>query len=139
MTLTDFLLARIAEDQASALEVREHGAWWVEAYDDYDGRSPELVEYFVVAPPPAPGVPRDDQGDPDDPRHVTSVQGDPALAAALARWSPARVLAECEAKRRIVESARRLGSRDGVTPEELLGNLALPYADHPDYDETWRT
>jgi hypothetical protein len=71
---------------------------------------------------------------------------------------PARVLAECEAKRRIVElhSADPVPQRmvygtivacstcgdvdDNPTewPCETLCLLALPYADHADYDEGWR-
>jgi len=66
---------------------------------------------------------------------------------------PARVLAECEAKRRIVE--RHGGTNWGAAPGDpypmmcdecqdalwpcpTLRPLALPYADHPDYDESWR-
>jgi hypothetical protein len=84
----------------------------------------------------------------------------------------ARVLAECEAKRRIVElhkievaAFRAYGGEEGVTfvepdsfedittrrwmcstchnigddgPCSTLRLLALPYADHPDYDDPWR-
>ena len=65
---------------------------------------------------------------------------------------PARVLAECEAKRRIIEactyeSSERAMVRPGVyeyrailvvdladdTASDVLHALALPYADHPDY------
>lgn len=66
-----------------------------------------------------------------------------------------RVLAECEAKRRVValhRDVRRPGwgliaphlcsecGADGfaVWPCETLRLLALPYADHPDYHEEWR-
>jgi hypothetical protein len=62
--------------------------------------------------------------------------------------SPARVLAECEAKRRIVEAwaaaDRMAGSYPGTDAGIAMGLelavefLALPYADHPDYDEAWR-
>lgn len=57
---------------------------------------------------------------------------------ANADWFPgtkARVLAECEAKRRIVDYATRvcLPSVDIV-----LGELALPYLDHPDYRKEWK-
>jgi len=48
------------------------------------------------------------------------------------------VLAECEAKRRIIETITehdRLGY-DYAGP--ILELLALPYADHPDYDSAWR-
>jgi len=45
-----------------------------------------------------------------------------------------RVLAECEAKRRIVALC---DDYEEPAPSVLLA-LALPYADHPDYDESWR-
>jgi len=54
---------------------------------------------------------------------------------------PARVLAECESKRRIVETARReeyfSGGRSGLGRSLLLA-LALPYADRPGFREEWR-
>ena len=46
-----------------------------------------------------------------------------------------RVLADCEAKRRIVEVATAHGTLQSI---EILSLLALPYADHPDYQEDWR-
>jgi hypothetical protein len=65
-----------------------------------------------------------------------------------------RVLAECEAKRRIVElsatwmdQGERATGHDhatvmlktqGITAETVLRTLVLPYADHPDFDEEWR-
>jgi hypothetical protein len=58
-----------------------------------------------------------------------------------------RVLAECEAKREIVGRLRAMEvgvlSRGGldVAISELRQAsqfLALPYAEHPDYDEAWR-
>jgi hypothetical protein len=57
---------------------------------------------------------------------------------------PSRVLAEVEAKRRIVEEADRYspeleyGDNGEWAFEVTLRLLALPYADHPDYDEAWR-
>jgi Family of unknown function (DUF6221) len=52
-----------------------------------------------------------------------------------ARWDPARVLAECDAKRRIVEL---YGGWADAVEEHVLELLALPYADHPDYQESWK-
>jgi hypothetical protein len=65
-------------------------------------------------------------------------------------YDPARVLAEVEAQRRIVDeiapeverhddqiTAEWGGSNDG-TAEKLLCLLALPYADHPDYRPEWK-
>lgn len=58
---------------------------------------------------------------------------------------PARVFAECEAKRRIVQlhgndwnPRGKCATCDEVGPCDTLRALALPYADHPDYDEAWR-
>lgn len=75
------------------------------------------------------------------------------------QWGSARVLAECEAKRRIVEwcsERNRIWAGtladdptdptkhipgDYVHKEDapVLRLLALPYADHPDYRQEWRT
>lgn len=66
-------------------------------------------------------------------------------------FDPARVLAECEAKRRIVAlhdgahecSVYVRGEVDNCAWVErgdscsTLRLLALPYADHPDYDPSW--
>lgn len=61
-----------------------------------------------------------------------------------------RILAECDAKRRIVERlGSYLSSDSNAEPEgawELLDDhawatlydLALPYSSHPDYREEWR-
>jgi hypothetical protein len=67
----------------------------------------------------------------------------------IARCNPARVLAEIEAKRRIVGlMASMLDAAEGdfevdhygglSAAEDTLELLALPYADHPDYREEWR-
>lgn len=59
----------------------------------------------------------------------------------------ARVLAECEAKRRIVEIAAaqiRLGDEAAVwenwrdMAQQILRALASVYADHPDFRPEWR-
>lgn len=97
LTLTAFLLARIAEDEERAQfvhtqqgQIGDHQP----ASDGYQWHD----EYDILYVPPA------------------------------------RVLAESEAKRRIVEwmCAWQADVRD-----EGLRLLALPYADHPDYREEW--
>jgi hypothetical protein len=109
VTLTEFLLARIAEDEKAArarfITRRMIGG--------------KMVDVPILA---RPGV---------------------------WAWSPARVLDECGAKRRIVEAARHAeeaGESATYTAgedsrwmayEEVLRALALPYAAHPDYDPTW--
>jgi hypothetical protein len=73
-------------------------------------------------------------------------------------FDDARVLTECEAKRRIVEMSAEATAHEvegdwehGYSPEtrhrytdqpyigdKILRALALPYASHPDYREEWR-
>jgi hypothetical protein len=73
-----------------------------------------------------------------------------ATLAHAARWDPARVLAEIDAKRRIIDAIeRRLDRRepdggwesagaetDGMA-DTTLRLLALPYADRPGYRSEW--
>jgi hypothetical protein len=90
------------------------------------------------------------------------VPGDCALAGPaaelVARYDPARVLAECAAKRKLVLACMEarpdlafLGTRPrGMAdwplspsgPHQMaaltLAVLAMPYADHPDYHAEWR-
>ena len=82
----------------------------------------------------------------------------PHVAEHVARYDPARVLAECAAKRRLVLACRDsrpdlhfLGARPNgmadfpLTPTDqhqlaalTLALLALPYAEHSDYRAEWR-
>jgi hypothetical protein len=104
LTLTEFLLARIAEDEADAEDAKRQG-----------------ISYL----------------------------GDPLQDWMVEVYAP-RMLAECEAKRRIVERFEDLiGDRPPVSPLdedgwvlvawETLYDLASMYADHPDYRDEWRS
>lgn len=122
-TLTEFLLARIAEDEAVALAASP-GPWRVDpnnpegvlAVDDI-----QVVDAFALSGPQTR-----------------------ATATHIALYDPARVLAECEAMRRIVELHG--GDYDGEcsSPSHLDGPcrtlraLATPHADHPDYQPEWK-
>jgi len=114
MTLTEFLLARISEDEAAALAAGSSGDdqhWWV------DGPAKVSGKWWIYS-----------TGEKFAHEHT---------ARHIARHDPARVLAECEAKRRIVElfpSPAPVDSWDEAG-ERVLEMLALPYADHPDYRE----
>lgn len=112
LTLSEFLLARIAEDEVVA---RATASGWTgpEAMGAIEGGFTVFVD-------------------------------------------PARVLAECEAKRRIADLHKNEGVHspscltcagevdpDGHTewmhwPCDTILLLALPYAGHPDYREEWR-
>ena len=119
MTITDFLLARIAEDEAVARDcaasVGEHARleWIIYEKREIDG---EVVE----------------------------------VRRTLTPYDPARVLAECEAKRRIVDEyvARDedvdlmlgpnvLRQREWSGLRLAVRVLAAVYADHPDYQQEW--
>jgi hypothetical protein len=109
VTLTDFLLARIAEDETRA----------------------PLVDQC--------------------PYNLGDITEEEDWAGV--HWTSARVLAECEAKRRIVgliediKSAEKAAfdewgdwhdSEDEHPSELIVRLLAAVYADHPDYREEWR-
>lgn len=107
MTLIEFLLARIAEDEAMAraADWAMQGTWYTEAEDSVD-------EY---------------------------VRG----------RAPRRVLAECAAKRAIVNHAHTppRGTQSLNPPSvivlsaaygKVLMILATPYANHPDYLPEWK-
>lgn len=144
--LTDFLLARIAEDEAVAREATP-GEWYVvgTAFDR------DWMQSGYVSS--------------DSGHEVTGEKSDAVYGpdcALIARFQPARVLAECEAKRRVVEWCGErvrvwVGDRyPGTTSEAerpgdyvpgklahledsvVLRLLALPYADHPEYRDEWR-
>jgi hypothetical protein len=122
MTLADFILQRIAEDEAAAREA-------IAMRDRINFiRPPEVPDLAFEAWEDAPV---------------------PFVAV-----GPERVLAECEARRRIVgeHEARWItpenwwacdtcgtpGEYDVMSPCPTLRLLALPYADHQDHREEWR-
>jgi hypothetical protein len=102
MTLTEFLLARIAEDEMCARLVE-------------DGPG-EIMRRGL------------------DPLRIT--MDDDEVRFAYLTIDPARVLAECEAKRQIVKYVGTMGevNGDGL---EILALMCLPYVDHPDCLHEW--
>jgi hypothetical protein len=120
--LVEFLKARLDDDEAMAREAAEHApegsARWHAAYsrDDLD------PAFWTVATAPLSYTP---VAGPDLP---------PGLAQHIARWDPARVLAEVAAKRRIPEFYEELGDPSLYV---VMQHLAQVYADHADYDPKW--
>lgn len=134
-TLTEFLLARIAEDEAVA-RAASPAPWH---YGDVESVAGGMLydQTRTIA-----SLIYEQLGDHDGTiiRHLLSDEAD-ANGAHIARHDPARVLAECEAKRQIValyEYARETGQGPGGYLERALAALALPYADHPDFDPEWK-
>lgn len=81
----------------------------------------------------------------------TDNQGRPFETPCDCDWHVGSVLAECEAKRRIIRAHNKwcdgtCGSPDGPSDAYpfhqahywSMQALAVPYADRPGYDETWR-
>lgn len=134
--LTEFLLARIAEDEAVARvntdqpENPQWDTWSVERRDD------RAVLLRQVAP--GSGFTKSD--------YLVVSYWDIRFLDQLARWDPARVLDECETKRQIV-GLHSKATRSIYTPTCLrcrdlwpcteLRLLAVPYRDHPDYRSEW--
>jgi hypothetical protein len=126
MTLTDFLLARIAEDEAAANYANTGVRWesWNRSWDTEPQRdiAGGGIRLFTV----------------------------PTLYDEhVARHDPGRVLADCEAKRRIVESYQwyvdhanspnaSASYGEHLQAERHARYLAATYADHPDYHPDWR-
>lgn len=101
--LVEFLLARIAEDEA--------------VLNDAAAR-------YSPTPGTELGIFLGDWG--DDERWIVD-------------YPPGRALAECVAKRRIVElHDDQTGGGWSAATDQVLRLLALPYADHPDFREEWR-
>jgi hypothetical protein len=120
-SLTDFLLARISEEEAQAREL-------------VPGRvDPENARWHTES--------------------LAMASLDDRQRRYVANWAPPRVLAECEAKKRIVdlwEFANREASMGAEWPvkqlfdgrlsmiEAALRALAAVYADHPEFQPEWR-
>jgi hypothetical protein len=145
MTITDFLLARIAEDEAAARACVDEEADVFEAHEDDSDWHVSVKGGMHVA-----NLGR------------TTWHGTGELARHIARHDPARVLAECEAKRWIVKEhsddyghcATCYAGDDGACgdpdccgsptavmklwPCPTVRLLTLPYADHPDFKPGWK-
>lgn len=125
VTITEFLLDRIAEDEKVARAAAEDGGgerWQISVVhsamvqlDDGTEWGGETVIY--------------DEGRPGEEQ-----------AAHIARHDPARVLAECKAKREIVRlhatdaDCREARNRHGC---ETLITLVAVFSDHPDFRSEW--
>lgn len=113
--LIEFLRARLDEDQRTAdAAAEESGVDWYYGNDAVRARR-------------------------EDDMIATGSQDilEPGYGKHIARHDPARVLADIEAKRRIIDD-----TWGGPDHEDMwlhhLRLLAAVYADHPDYREKWR-
>lgn len=141
MTLTEFLLACIAEDEAAAREAALSAGGHGSGDERVASGSVWMQRYHEVARI------ADDHQDRKTIADAGALFGI-GVATHIARHDPARVLAECEAKRAIVELHADAGGCTTCTdgdylglvddwPCETLRLLTRPYVDHPDYREEW--
>lgn len=124
MTITEFLLDRIEEDEERARSA-DSGRWL----------------------PEDKGVTFEFYGDefPDGEAQVRLVADTRANQNHIARWGPARVLAECAAKRAILTLFKSEDVKEDWSIEaayaagvdDCIRALAAVYADHPDYENEW--
>jgi hypothetical protein len=123
MKVEEFLLARITEDEKVAEEMlrnrRPHSGELRDHLDENGVSDAEVMFPFH--------------------RRRRVLHNDQDWFVAVA---PERVIAECAAKRRIIEHVGEIefNSGDAGTHEmgeEILLHLALPYAKHPEYREEW--
>lgn len=130
MTITEFLEARLAEDEAAARDATL-GPWEVVPMGDQPRVQQVGHDAWLALTSSDPGAPKD------------------ANARHMARHSSTRVLAECAAKRAILE-AHPTQIYSGIKGQEVmecqncerfpcdtLKALASVYADHPDYSQEW--
>ena len=125
MTVTEFILARIADDEATA-RAASPGPWHADSEEVLAVDGITVCDAFALSGPQTR-----------------------ATAAHIATQDPARVLAQCAAVRAIVslcaptlaeEMRSDIGEWDEVRwrGDEILCRLAAPYFDHPDFDPAWR-
>ena len=127
MNITDFLLARIEEDEKHAAALLR----------DLEGQVSE--EYAGVV----------DEKGPMTPARLLSAQMWAHYDGQSKRRSfakgqqiaylanPARVLAECAAKRAIIEQVSDVAWGGYAVRDVVLGHLAAVYKTHPDYRDDW--
>lgn len=139
--LAEFLLERIAEDEAIARAAigtaafqRQTGHW---SFEDVPAKYGVTPIVFAVA----------DGGGKTQVANLAMAWERNERGAHIARFDPARILAECDAKRRIIELHSGPHNCENVhtgqvgwnvNPCTTLELLALPYADHPDYQQEWK-
>lgn len=149
MTIVEFLQARLDEDEQAARDAAEETG-----HDEWIATGLECGEYAdqvwkVAAEHPDPNKFLYLGGG------LLRQYGHRKVVTHVARQHPARVLAETEAKRQIIDLAaeassldasvdtdRRVGDRDPAEEpfigDRILRQLGVVYSDHPDYNPAWR-
>ncbi|HEY2086321.1 MAG TPA: DUF6221 family protein [Mycobacterium sp.] len=130
MTIVEFLTARYTEAEKVARAVKPLGEVIVMGGE----RHPETFGHSRYTVASADGYPR--------------TLSDPEASKHFARYEPAEVLADLAAKRAILDEYERIALSADTYPcapnfasliamGGCLKILALPFADHDDYDQAW--
>jgi hypothetical protein len=132
--LTDWLLAQIAADEAVARAAAEESApEWEHAYHLGSGQIQTANKVGQPGYQYHQSVTHDYEG--------LSDSVDPAAGVHIATHDPARILAECAAKRAIVGLDICTACQVEMQPchhrDDTLRALASVYADREGYDEGW--
>jgi len=147
-----YLLERIAEDEKTAREacardyVAEHWQWVNAETDEVvpDGGLEEAVAEQSLSLRSVETHPSEFVG-PLPSFALRHVDDHTVALPHIARHDPAQVIAECKAKRRVVERCQYVAydsyldfaARD--VAEEVLQHLVQAHADRPDFPPEWRT
>lgn len=152
MSLSDFLMARISEDETAARAALEAGSggdkWDVDGTDD--------LEVWANAEWEVDASGEDGYGT----NAGVFIAGGDVVAAGvegtavvehIARWDPARVLAEAQGKRQILAMHHMATQTAAQSPsktahfsavasalESAMLFLAMAYADHPHHQPEWK-
>lgn len=139
-SLVEFLRARLDEDRQRVIRAGEGRVAWL-TFRNSDGS----MRYTTVAAEAGDGAWIADGEE---------LLTEPASVDVI--FDPSRVLAEVEAKRRIIDLAESWASQaerveradarpdavmlrtQAITAETIVRVLIQPYADHPDFDPAWR-
>lgn len=160
MTLTEFLLARIAEDEetaewAASRHAREGTVadWSRDTYTNEVVMCAAIPGYGDSLQGLGLAVTTEEAERMERPHGPVIEEGGGYVADHIERWDPARVLAECEAKRGAIDAAWddhvRIEGEWGMCQSReqmdvkgdvpgVIQHLAAVYSDHPDYRDEWR-
>ncbi len=126
--LVEFLLARITEDEAANATHKYVLRWAGGPASGQTYLRKEDAEAAVATRLTSAGN-----------RWKATIDSVPR--ADVPRAAATRMLAECDAKRRIIGCAREALSEHQIGTAKwilTLRSLAAPYSDHPDFDPSWR-
>lgn len=146
LDLADWLARQLDADEAAAKAVTTDTGTWTDSRWILNGS--EVAFYSVADEDGFGGFATAAQAYPSEPLAPVALD----IAFHIARWDPARVLAEVAAKLAIVEDYRIVLANNAAEPDEVMAvargliakslgmvlrRLAAPYADRPGFRPEW--